>query len=92
MTSPFVGAWVAWLVVINVVTAAVYAWDKQAARRGARRVPERRLWLLCALGGVVGAWLVFFGMHHKTRHRSFWLVQAGATVAHGAFLWWLVTR
>jgi uncharacterized membrane protein YsdA (DUF1294 family) len=70
-----------WLLAINLVTAAVYAWDKQAARRGARRVPETRLFLLNALGGVAGAWIVFLGMRHKTRHRSFWVVQSVATAA-----------
>ena len=70
-----------WLLVINVITAAMYARDKMAARRpGARRVRERTLWLLCFAGGVGGAWLVFFGMRHKTLHRSFWLVQGAASV------------
>jgi uncharacterized membrane protein YsdA (DUF1294 family) len=71
----------AWLLVINVVTAATYAWDKLSSRRsGARRVRERTLWLLCFLGGVGGAWLVFFGMRHKTLHRSFWVAQSIASV------------
>jgi uncharacterized membrane protein YsdA (DUF1294 family) len=70
-----------WLLVINVVTAIAYAWDKTQARRGGRRIPERNLFLLNALGGVAGAWLVFFGMRHKTQHRSFWVVQSVATVA-----------
>jgi hypothetical protein len=30
-----------WLVVVNLVTAAAYAYDKLAAPRGGRRVPER---------------------------------------------------
>jgi uncharacterized membrane protein YsdA (DUF1294 family) len=68
-----------WLVVINVVTGVVYAWDKVSAGRGSRRVPERTLFLLNFLGGVVGAWLVFFLMRHKTLHRSFWVVQSLAT-------------
>ena len=67
---------VVWLLVINVVTAIAYAWDKTQARRGGRRIPERRLFLLNVLGGFGGAWLVFFGMRHKTQHRSFWLVQS----------------
>lgn len=79
-----------WLLAINVVTAALYAWDKQAARRGARRVPEMRLFLLNALGGFVGAWIVFFGMRHKTRHTSFWVVQSVATVAWVVGLAWLL--
>ena len=68
-----------WLVAINVATAAAYAYDKLAAPRGARRVRERTLWILCLAGGVGGAWLVFFGMRHKTRHQSFWLVQIAAS-------------
>ncbi len=76
----------AWLLVINIVTAAAYAYDKTAARRGGRRVRERTLWLMNLLGGVGGAWLVFFGMRHKTQHRSFWVVQSLATVLWIAIL------
>jgi uncharacterized membrane protein YsdA (DUF1294 family) len=76
-----------WLVLINLVTAATYARDKLAAKRpGARRVRERTLWLLCLAGGVGGAWIVFFGMRHKTRHRSFWLVQIVASAIWVAIL------
>ena len=39
------------MVVINVVTAAIYASDKRAARRGARRTPENTLFLLNLAGG-----------------------------------------
>jgi uncharacterized membrane protein YsdA (DUF1294 family) len=69
-----------WLLVINVVTAIAYAWDKTQARRGNRRIPERTLFLLNLAGGFIGAWIVFFGMRHKTQHRSFWLVQSMATI------------
>ncbi len=69
-----------WLLVVNVVTAVVYAWDKTRARRGNRRIPERTLFLLNLAGGFIGAWIVFFGMRHKTLHRSFWFVQSAATV------------
>jgi uncharacterized membrane protein YsdA (DUF1294 family) len=75
---------IGWLFVINLATAAAYAYDKLAAPRERRRVRERTLWLLCLAGGFVGAWIVFFGMRHKTRHQSFWIVQSIATVA------WLV--
>ena len=81
----------AWLVVVNVITAATYAWDKRSAHHpGARRVRERTLWLLCLVGGVAGAWFVFFGMRHKTLHRSFWLIQGAATVLWLAILGWLI--
>jgi len=76
-----------WLVVINVVTAGAYAWDKrQSKRTGARRVRERTLWLLCFAGGVLGAWIAFFGLRHKTRHNSFWVAQIAASVLWGAIV------
>ena len=64
---------------INLVTAGLYAYDKLAAPRRLRRIRERTLWICCFAGGVLGAWLVFFGMRHKTRHRSFWIVQTLAS-------------
>ena len=79
-----------WLIAINVATAAAYAYDRLAAPRGARRVRERTLWLLCLFGGVGGAWLVFFGMRHKTQHRSFWIAQSAATVLWVGLLLWLL--
>jgi uncharacterized membrane protein YsdA (DUF1294 family) len=70
-----------YLVAINLVTFGAYAWDKAAAQRpGARRTRERTLWILCLAGGVAGAWVAFFGLRHKTLHRSFWIVQSVATV------------
>jgi uncharacterized membrane protein YsdA (DUF1294 family) len=78
--SPLLQGLLAWLLAINAVTAVAYAWDKTQARRGNRRIRERALFLLNLAGGFGGAWLVFFGMRHKTLHRSFWFVQSVATV------------
>ena len=77
---------VGWLLVVNVATAAAYAYDKTAARRGGRRVRERTLLLLDLAGGVVGGWLVFLGMRHKTLHRRFWVVQSVASVLWAAIV------
>jgi len=74
------GPLLVWLLAINVITALMYAYDKIAARRHDRRIRERTLWLLNLAGGFGGAWLVFFGMRHKTLHQSFWIVQSAATV------------
>jgi uncharacterized membrane protein YsdA (DUF1294 family) len=81
-----------WLIVINVITAIAYAYDKLGAPRGGRRVRERTLWILCLLGGVLGAWIVFFGMRHKTQHQSFWVVQSMASVLWGVLIVAVVTR
>jgi len=69
--------WLAiWLVVINLVTFFVFGADKLKAKRkvkheSVRRVPEKTLFLLAALGGSVGALLGMRVWHHKTLHKSF---------------------
>lgn len=84
---------VAWLVALNVATAAAYSSDELAAPGGARRVREGTAPdPLCFAGGVGGAWLVFFGMRHKTRHRSFWIAQPAATVLWVGLRPWLLVR
>ncbi len=75
-----------WLLAVNVVTAGAYAYDKLAAPRGGRRIRERTLMILCLAGGVGGAWIVFLGMRHKTRHQAFWIVQTIASVLWAAVL------
>ena len=65
-----------WLVVINLVTFLVFGMDKWKAKRkvkkeSVRRVPEKTLFLLAALGGSVGALVGMRVWHHKTLHKSF---------------------
>ena len=70
-------AW-SYLLSINLITLIAYAYDKWAAPREGRRIPERTLHLLAAIGGtpaaLAGQWL----FHHKTRKTSFqirfWLI------------------
>jgi uncharacterized membrane protein YsdA (DUF1294 family) len=65
-----------WLLGINLVTFLVFGFDKWKAKykqthESARRVPERTLFLLAAIGGSIGALLGMRVWHHKTLHRSF---------------------
>ena len=63
---------VIYLLAINVLAFAVYGWDKARSKvQGARRVPEKTLFLLAILGGSVGAILGMRVWHHKTRHWYF---------------------
>ena len=45
--------------------------DKRLAKRGARRVPERTLFLLALLLGAPGGLLGMYAFRHKTRHWYF---------------------
>lgn len=85
--------------VMNLITFAVYAYDKHIAqsRKGKRRVPERTLLLLSFVGGCIGAALGMALCRHKTKHAKFlilvplsvilWACALGALIAHllGAF-------
>lgn len=62
---------VLYLAAINIITMAAMAADKKKAGRGSRRIPERTLFLLAALGGSAGAIAGMFIFRHKTRHLSF---------------------
>ena len=56
---------------MSLVTFLVMGSDKRRAKRGARRVPEARLFLLALLGGGVGGLLGMYVFRHKTRHPQF---------------------
>ena len=60
-----------YLVLINVITFAVYGADKRRAQKDRGRVPERTLFLLAVLGGSIGALLGMRVFRHKTRHWYF---------------------
>jgi len=77
------------LIGINLYMLSIFAWDKRAAKRGDRRVPEARLLWLAALGGSVGAVLAQQVFHHKTRKEPFRSILLAIAVGHIALavLW-----
>ena len=64
--------WGVWLLV-NLFVFALYGADKQRAKKGAWRIPEKTLltgtWLL----GGVGAFAAMRMFRHKTKHLAFQL-------------------
>jgi uncharacterized membrane protein YsdA (DUF1294 family) len=60
-----------YLLAVNVYGMAVMGIDKWKSSRRKWRVPERKLFLIAAVGGAAG---IFAGMklfHHKTLHNKF---------------------
>jgi uncharacterized membrane protein YsdA (DUF1294 family) len=62
---------VLYVLAINAMTYAAFAWDKRAAERRAWRVPERRLLMLAVFGGTPGALAGQQLLRHKTRKEPF---------------------
>ena len=60
-----------WLALMSLVGFCAMGLDKRAARHGARRTPEKRLFLFALLGGAAGALAGMYVFHHKTRHWYF---------------------
>ena len=60
-----------YLIIINLIAIVVTAHDKLAAIRQRRRVPEKTLMLISALGGALAMYLTMLVIRHKTRKPLF---------------------
>lgn len=60
-----------YLAVISLIAMGITAHDKRAARRNKRRVPERTLLLIAALGGSIAMLITMCVIRHKTKHAKF---------------------
>ncbi|MDP4240546.1 MAG: DUF1294 domain-containing protein [Bacteroidota bacterium] len=62
-----------YLIIINLLSGIVFAFDKQAAIKSHRRIPERTLHILEILGGVFAVFLLMYSIHHKNRKFGYWV-------------------
>ena len=91
-----------YLLVINLITFFIFGLDKWKAKykethEETRRVPEKTLLLLSALGGSVGALLGMRVWHHKTLHKSFRfgipaILTLQIIIPAGLWLYWSMRR
>ena len=90
---PFWDRFFNYLIAINVVTFAVFGYDKLIAPTQATRVPEAILLALTALGGCVGGIIARPVFRHKTLKVSFrlafWLCVLASTAVIVAYYLWL---
>lgn len=61
----------AYLAAVNVITFALFAYDKYCAKNNKWRVRESTLLLFAAVGGSLGAGAAMEICHHKTLHLKF---------------------
>lgn len=60
-----------YLLVINFYAVVITVSDKKLAKSGARRVPEKKLFITAALGGSLGMYITMRKIRHKTLHKRF---------------------
>ena len=77
--------------VASLLTFIMYAVDKSAAQKGARRTQESTLHLLSIAGGWPGALVAQQKLHHKSRKQSFRLVFWLTILLNCAAFVWLFT-
>ncbi len=56
---------------ISLLACVLTVWDKRCARRKKRRVAEKTLFAVAALGGALAMLVTMRLVRHKTRHRRF---------------------
>ena len=60
-----------YLGIVNLIGFFSMFLDKQKAKRGKWRIPEKTLFLLAVIGGSFGTTLGMHVFRHKTKHWSF---------------------
>ena len=78
-----------YLIIINAAGFVSMLVDKQKAKKGAWRTPERVLMTIAAVGGSLGSYLGMQLFRHKTKHPKFYI---GIPVLLAAHVWLLVLQ
>lgn len=60
-----------YLIIINIIGFAIMFIDKQKAKKGAWRIPEKTIFIVTALGGGVGTIAGMYTFRHKTQKLNF---------------------
>ena len=60
-----------YLIIINILGILLMYIDKQKAKKGAWRIPEKTLFIVTTLGGGIGTILGMYIFRHKTQKLNF---------------------
>ena len=70
-----------YLIIINFASGILFLYDKHAAIKNNRRVPERTLHMFEIAGGVIANMVLMYSIHHKNRKFRYygvtWVVMMG---------------
>lgn len=60
-----------YLIIINLIGFSAMYIDKQKAKKGKWRIPEKTLFIITALGGGIGTIVGMYTFRHKTQKIAF---------------------
>lgn len=67
----FLSIFLVYVIIINIAGFCAMGIDKKKAKKGAWRIPEKRLFFIALLGGSIGSILGMKTFRHKTKHWYF---------------------
>jgi len=63
-----------YLIIINITSGIIFAYDKQLSKKkNKRRIPEINLHILELLGGVFANIILMYTLRHKNRKFRYWV-------------------
>ncbi|MBQ2892519.1 MAG: DUF1294 domain-containing protein [Oscillospiraceae bacterium] len=78
------------LIIINALSFVLMLVDKYNAQNKLRRIPERLLLTVAAIGGSLGCFVGMKVCRHKTKHKRFSLGVPVMILIHIAILWYFM--
>ena len=81
-----------YLVIINIITFAMYGIDKKRAIKDQWRIPENTLLGAAFIGGSFGAFAGMRVFHHKTKHGMFRILVPAYMIVHIVILVFLAVE
>lgn len=73
-------------IAVGIISVIVTVYDKKAAKKRKRRIPEQVLFFWAGIGGALPMLLTMKSINHKTRHKRFMLGLPGIIIAHTVLL------
>ena len=72
----------AFFILMSVISVILTVYDKLAAKRKIRRIPEKTLLISGLLGGAGAMFITMLFIRHKTRHTKFMVLLPLISILH----------